>query len=106
MRQQAVRRLWYILARLLAGLGSQVAVLWAAVLIGKSQALEPLRNRGPGSVGDIILVLVLVLALNALLAGALAVILGRHRRCLATALPVLGVSTLLAVAVIAVSLMT
>lgn len=95
-----MRRLVYVLAGLLVGLASQAAVLWGAVLLGRSSALDGFRNRGPGSVGDLILLLALVLTLDAVLAGLLMLILRRHRRRLAMVLLTLGLSALIAVVVV------
>ena len=75
-----MRRLMTVLAGLLFGLVSQVAAFWGAVLIATSAPLERFRNLGPGSVGDIILLLVLTLTLDAVLAGLLMLIFRRHRR--------------------------
>lgn len=96
-----MRRSLYVLVGLLLASGSQVAVLWAAVLIGKSSALKQLRNLGPGSLGDIILILALVLALDAMVAGVLTLVIRRHRGGRAVALSTLAVGALIAVIVIA-----
>ena len=96
-----MRRSLYVLVGLLLALASQVAVLWAAVLIGKSSALKQFHNLGPGSLGDIILILALVLALDALVAGVLTLVLRRHRGGRAVALSTLAVAALIAVIVIA-----
>lgn len=71
------------LAGLVAGLASQVVVLWGAVLIVQSSALTRFRNLGPGSLGDLTLMLAVTLALEAALAGLLMLPLRRHRRGLA-----------------------
>lgn len=96
-----MRRSLSVLVGLLLALASQVAVFWAAVLIGQSSALNQFHNLGPGSLGDIILILALVLTLDALLAGVLTLVLRRHRGGRAVALSTLAVAALIAVIVIA-----
>lgn len=90
----------YALAGLLAGVGSQVAVLWGTVLIAKSSALDEFRNLPPGSVGDLVLLLALALGLNAVLTGVLMLALGRHRRRLTVLLLALVLGALFAAAVV------
>ncbi|MFC4110748.1 hypothetical protein [Micromonospora zhanjiangensis] len=85
---------------MLAGIGGQIAVLWAAVLIAKSDAFEPFRNRGPGSVGDLLLISVLIVALDVVLAGALALVLRRRRWGRTVRWSVFAVIALIGIAVV------
>lgn len=95
-----MRRLLLILAGLLLGLASQVAVLWGTALLAKSAALERFRNLGPGSIGDLILLLVLALALEAVLAALLMAILKRHRRSVVMVLTTLTAGALVTIGVL------
>ena len=73
-----MRRLGLVLAWLAFAAGSQVAVWWMAVLLARSPALARFRDVGPGSLGDAVLLLAIVLAADSVLIGALA--LARRRR--------------------------